>query len=230
MIKNRSAKFSKKIRVAITHGDFNGISYEVIIKALNDNRLMEMFTPIIFGLSKILAFHRKNFNFHDFNYNIVSNTGQLNPKKVNILNITNDHIDIEFGISKRQAGQLAIEALEQAIDSINEARADVLVTAPINKNNIFSDDFPFAGHTGYLADKFKSDPVVMLMVHENLRVGTLTGHIPIKDVAEAITEEKIIAHLSVLERSLKRDFAIPKPKIAMLGLNPHAGDEGVIGE
>ncbi len=230
MIKHTSAKSQKKIRVAITHGDFNGISYEVIIKALRDNRLLEMFTPVIFGLSKVLAFHRKNFNFHDFNYHIINHTGQINPNKINILNLTNDQIDIDFGKSKKEAGSYAIEALERAIDSINEARADVLVTAPLNKSNIVSDSFPFAGHTGYLADKFKSSQVVMLMVYQNLRIGTVTGHIPLKDVPGTITEDKIASNLAVLERSLKRDFAIPKPKIAVLGLNPHAGDDGVIGD
>ncbi len=230
MIKHTSAKSQKKIRVAITHGDFNGISYEVIIKALRDNRLLEMFTPVIFGLSKVLAFHRKNFNFHDFNYHIINHTGQINPNKINILNLTNDQIDIDLGKSKKEAGSYAIEALERAIDSINEARADVLVTAPLNKSNIVSDSFPFAGHTGYLANKFKSSQVVMLMVYQNLRIGTVTGHIPLKDVSESITEDKIASNLAVLERSLIRDFAIAKPKIAVLGLNPHAGDDGVIGD
>ncbi len=230
MIKHASSKYSKKIRVAITHGDFNGISYEVIIKALQDNRLLEMFTPVIFGLSKVLAYHRKNFNFHDFNYHIINHAGQVNANKINILNLTNDQIDIDFGRSKPEAGKYAIEALERAIDSINEAKADVLVTAPLNKSNIVSDRFPFAGHTGYLADKFSSNQVLMLMVHGNLRVGTVTGHIPLKEVPAAISEDKIASNLAVLERSLQRDFAIPKPKIAVLGLNPHAGDDGVIGE
>ncbi len=230
MIKHTSAKSQKKIRVAITHGDFNGISYEVIIKALRDNRLLEMFTPVIFGLSKVLAFHRKSFNYHDFNYHIINHANQINSNKINILNLTNDQIDIDFGKSKKEAGSYAIEALEKAIDSINEARADVLVTAPLNKSNIVSDSFPFAGHTGYLADKFKSSQVVMLMVYQNLRIGTVTGHIPLKDVPGTITEDKITSNLAVLERSLKRDFAIAKPKIAVLGLNPHAGDDGIIGD
>jgi len=230
MIKSSFKEKGKKIRVAITHGDFNGISYEVIIKALNDNRLMDMFTPIIYGLSKVLAFHRKSFNLKDFNYNIVNNTSQLNSKKVNIYNLTNDPVNIEFGKSTPEAGKFAIEALERAIDDINEAKADVLVTAPLNKSNIVSESFPFAGHTDYLAKKFKSSEVVMLMVHQSLRVGTVTGHIPVKDIAASLNEEKITANLQVLERSLKRDFAIGKPKIAVLGLNPHAGDDGVIGD
>ena len=220
----------KKIRVAITHGDFNGISYEVMMKALHDNRLLDMFTPVIYGLSKILAFHRKELNMMDFNYNIVNNSGQLNSKKVNIFNLSNDTVNIEYGKSTEEAGKFAIAALEQAIDDINEAKADVLVTAPLNKSNIVSENFPFAGHTDYLAKKFNSREVVMLMVYDALRVGTVTGHIPIKDVSAAISEEKITSKLIVLERSLKRDFAIDKPKIAVLGLNPHAGDNGVIGD
>ncbi len=230
MIKSSFKERSKKIRVAITHGDFNGISYEVIMKALGDNRLLDMFTPVIYGLSKVLAFHRKSFGFHDFNYNIVNNTGQLNSKKVNIYNLSNDSVKIEFGKSTSEAGKFAYEALEKAIDDINEAKVDVMVTAPLNKANVASDNFPFAGHTDYLANKFNSREVVMLMVYQNLRVGTVTGHIPIADVAANITEEKITSKLIVLEKSLQRDFGIAKPKIAVLGLNPHAGDDGVIGD
>ena len=230
MIRPNIKEKPKKIRVAITHGDFNGISYEVIIKALHDNRLFDMFTPVMYGLSKILAFHRKSFNMQDFNYNIVNNSGQLNSKKVNIYNLSNDSINIEFGKPTTEAGKYAIAALEKAIDDIHEAKVDVLVTAPLNKSTIVSESFPFAGHTDYLAKKFNSPEVVMLMVHNGLRVGTVTGHIPIKDVAAALSEKKISSKLVVLERSLKRDFAINKPKIAVLGLNPHAGDGGVIGD
>ena len=220
----------KRIRIAITHGDFNGISYEIIMKALHDNRLLEMFTPVIYGLSKVLAFHRKYLNFHDFNYNIVNRAGQLNLKKINIVNLSDEQITIDFGKSTSVAGKLAIAALNKAIDDINEANADVLVTAPLNKSNIISKDFPFAGHTGYLSNRFNNSEVVMLMVYNNLRVGTVTGHIPLKDVSNSISEQAITSKLTVLERSLKRDFAINKPKIAVLGLNPHAGDNGVIGD
>jgi 4-hydroxythreonine-4-phosphate dehydrogenase len=226
LIKERT----KKIRVAITHGDFNGISYEVIMKALGDNRLMDMFTPVIYGLSKVLAFYRKSLNYHDFNYNIVNASGQLNSKKVNIFNLSNEQVRIEFGKSTEEAGKYAFHALEKAIDDINEAKVDVLVTAPLNKSNVAAPDLSFTGHTGYLADKFNSREVVMLMVHRTLRVGTVTGHIPLKEVADEITEEKITSKLFVLAKSLQRDFGIDKPKIAVLGLNPHAGDLGIIGE
>lgn len=230
MIYEANKNTKKRIRIAITHGDFNGISYEIIMKSLHDNRLLEMFTPVIYGLSKALAFHRKYLNFHDFNYNIVNRAGQLNLKKINIVNLSDEQITIDFGKSTSVAGKFAISALNKAIDDINEANADVLVTAPLNKSNIVSESFPFAGHTGYLSSKFNNCEVVMLMIYDKLRVGTVTGHIPLKDVPGSISEEIITSKLTVLEHSLKRDFAINKPKIAVLGLNPHAGDGGVIGD
>ncbi len=226
---NKTSKKEKKIIVGITHGDFNGINYEIIMKAFSDNRLLDMFTPVIYGLSKVLAFNRKHFNFKDFNYNILKDTKNIPNKKVNIVNLSNEPVKIEFGKSTKEAGYYAVKALKVAVSDINSAKIDVLVTAPINKANAYSDDFPFSGHTDFLAKEYNRKEVLMLMVHNDIRIGTVTNHIALKDVASEISQEKIISKLLILEQSLKRDFAINKPKIAVLGLNPHAGDNGLIG-
>lgn len=219
----------KKIRVGITHGDLNGISYEVIIKALNDNRLLEMFTPVIYGLSKVLSYNRKNLNLNDFNYKVVRNADQSQNQKVNIVNLSNEEIKIELGKSTEIAGSFAYKALEEAVQDLKENRIDVLVTAPLNKSNIQSKEFTFPGHTEYLTQRFDQSSSLMLMVHGDLRVGTITGHIPLKDVPGSISEELIFSKINILNESLKKDFGINKPKIAVLSLNPHAGDNGVIG-
>ncbi len=223
--KNKNSQF----KIAITHGDFNGISYEVIINSLKDNRLIELFVPVIYGLSKVLAYYRKSLNLTDFNYNIAKDASKLYMRKVNIINLTDNEINIEPGKSTKEAGKMAFLALEQAVKDIKDNKVDVLVTAPLNKSNIQSDEFKFPGHTEYLADAFDVSDYLMLMVHENLRIGTVTGHIPLKDVSDAISEDLIVSKLEVLNKSLIRDFGISRPKIAVTGLNPHAGDSGLLG-
>ncbi len=220
----------RKVKLAITHGDVNGINYEIIIKAIKDNRLYELFTPIVYGLSKVVGYHRKNMHFSDFNYNIVRDARQAMTNHANIINISNQEIKIEFGKSTQEAGRLAFEALELAVKDLKEKKVDVLITAPINKANIQSDQFRFPGHTEYLADRFGCKSFLMLMVNDNLRIATVTGHIPIKEVANQLTESLISEKIGVLKQSLQRDFLINSPKIALLGLNPHAGDNGVIGD
>ncbi len=228
---NKNASKENKIKVGITHGDFNGISYEIILKALSDNRLTEMFTPVIYGLSKVLGFYRKNFNFKDFNYNVLSSHDKHYPsKKINVYNLSNDNVKIEFGKPTKESGEFAVQALQKALEDINKANIDVLVTAPISKHNTASEQFPFAGHTDFLAHEYGRKEVLMLMVKNDLRIGTATNHIPLREVASALTEEKIASKLLILEHSLKRDFGIAKPRIAVLGLNPHAGDNGLIGK
>jgi 4-hydroxythreonine-4-phosphate dehydrogenase len=220
----------KKVRVGITHGDFNGISYEVIIKALNDNRLLESFTPIIYGLSKALSYHRKGINLNDFNFKIIKEADHAHSNKVNIINLSNDEIRIEYGKSVQLAGIFAYKALEEAVNDLKQERIQVLVTAPLNKYNIQSDDFNFPGHTEYLANRFDSRDALMLMVKDSLRIGVVTGHLPLSKVPEAITKDLLIRKINIANQSLIRDFGISKPKIAVLGLNPHAGDHGVIGQ
>jgi 4-hydroxythreonine-4-phosphate dehydrogenase len=219
----------KKIRVGISHGDLNGISYEVILKALNDNRLLEMFTPVLYGLSKVLSYNRKNLNFNNFNYKVITDASQVYNKRVNVINLSNEEIKIEFGKSSAMAGKLSFEALERSVADLKDNKIDVLVTGPINKANIQSEQFTFPGHTEYLARCFNSDTPLMLMVHNDLRIGTVTGHLPLSKVTTQLSKELILSKITTLNDSLKKDFAIPKPKIAVLGLNPHAGDKGVIG-
>jgi len=219
-----------KIRVAITHGDFNGISYEVMIKSLMDNRLYDLYTPIVYALPKVVAYHRKSMNLNDLNYHVINDAEDILENKLNIRSLSDDEVKIELGKSSQSAGEYALKALEAAVTDLKQQKVDVLVTAPINKANIHSDIFHFQGHTEYLADRFEADDALMLMVAGKLKVGTVTNHLPLREVADALTEELIISKLGLLNESLRKDFLISRPKIAILGLNPHSGDGGLIGE
>lgn len=228
-MEQKNKKQGSNIKVGITHGDFNGISYEVIINSLNDNRLVELFVPVIYGLSKVLAYYRKALNLKNFNYNISNDISNLYMRKVNIINLSNNEINIEPGKSSIEAGEMAYIALERAVKDIKEGKIDVIVTAPLNKSNIQSDKFQFPGHTEFFASSFDVSEYLMLMVHGSIRVGIVTGHIPLKDVSDTLNEDLIMSKLNVLNQSLIRDFGISRPKIAVLGLNPHAGDNGFLG-
>lgn len=218
-----------KIKVGITHGDFNGISYEIIIKTLLDNRLLEMFTPIIYGSSKIASYYRKTMNYQDINFNLVKKAEFANSQRTNIINCYDEEVKIDIGKQTNIAGELAFLALEKAIEDLNHNTFDVLVTAPINKKNIQSEKFNFFGHTDYLANKYNTNDHLMIMVSDKLRIGILTGHIPVREIANTITEDMILKKIRIMNKSLQMDFGIRKPKIAVLGLNPHAGDDGLIG-
>lgn len=217
------------IKVGITHGDFNGISYEIIIKTFLDKRNLELYTPIIYGSSKVASYYRKSLNLLDVNFNLIKKADYANPNRANIINVINDEVKIEIGKTTQIAGEVAFMALEKAIDDVKWDKIDVLVTCPINKKNIHSEKFDFKGHTDYLASKFDAENYLMLMVSQDLRIGIITGHIPIKDVSSTITEDLILRKIRVMNESLKKDFNIRKPKIAVLGLNPHAGDDDLIG-
>ncbi|MBN2614794.1 MAG: 4-hydroxythreonine-4-phosphate dehydrogenase PdxA [Bacteroidales bacterium] len=219
----------EKVKIAITHGDFNGISYEIIIKALNDTRMLDLFTPVLYGLPKVMGYHRKNMKLNDFNYHVVDHAGQVAAQKVNVISMSNEELKIEFGQQSKTAGQMALKALEAAIADIKKGKVDVMVTAPINKAGIHSEEFPFAGHTEYLTQRFHADDSLMLLVADQLRVATVTNHIPVKEIAAQLTADLIFKKLSILNASLQKDFLIDRPKIAVLGLNPHAGDNGLIG-
>ncbi len=229
MIKERLRGRTTPIRVGVTHGDYNGVSYEVMIKALMDSRLYELFTPVIYGLPRVVGFHRKHMHLSDLNYNVISNISRLSTKKLNIRSISDEEVKIEFGKSTKLAGEYAFQALEAAVKDLTDKKIDILVTAPINKENIHSEKFAFQGHTEYLTQRFGAQNSLMLLVSDKLKIGTVTNHIPISEVAEAITEELILTKLAILNDSLKKDFLIDMPKIAVLGLNPHAGDKGLIG-
>ncbi len=218
-----------RIRVGITHGDMNGISYEVIIKTLQDPRLIEMNTIIVYGSSKVASYHRKILNISESNFNLIKKVDMAHPRRLNIINIVEDEVKIDLGKSTTIAGELAHLALDMATEDLLKNNLDVLVTAPINKKNIQSHGFTFPGHTEYLAQKFKTEDYLMLMVSEGIRIGVITGHIPLNKVSDALSEDLIIRKTKLLNQSLMRDFGIMKPRIAILSLNPHAGDEGLLG-
>lgn len=221
---------SEKLKIGISIGDVNGIGMEVIIKALFDLRVLEYFTPIVYGHAKVASFHRKALGIGDFSFNIINHPGQANPKRANLINCWNDEVKITLGEQNEIGGKYAFLSLERATEDLLAGKIDALVTAPINKSNIQQDDFEFPGHTEYLQAKAGGEQSLMFMLSEYVRVGLVTGHVPVKDIAKHITEENIISKLNLMNKSLKKDFWIQKPKIAVLGLNPHAGDQGLIGD
>lgn len=219
----------KRIKVGITQGDINGISYEIIIKTLEDNRISEMCTPILYGSPKVAAYHRKAIKIPNFSFNHIKSPEEANIKRPNIINILDDSVRVELGKSTREAGQASLKSMEMAVSDLRDEKIDVLVTAPINKNNIQSDSFNFPGHTEYLESFFGEKKALMIMASDLLRVGVVTSHIPVAKIPEHITKDNILDKLKLLEQSLIQDFGVHKPRIAVLGLNPHAGDEGVLG-
>jgi 4-hydroxythreonine-4-phosphate dehydrogenase len=219
-----------KIILGITHGDINGISYEVIMKSLSDNRIYDMCTPVVYGSPKVAAYHRKALNLENFSFNSIRTVDEAQPRKANIINCIDDNARVELGKSTQYAGESSLRALEVAVQDMSDGKIDVLVTAPISKPNVKSDQFNFTGHTEYLENHFKSDGVVMLMVNELMRIGVVTTHIPLSKVHEYITRDTLLNKLKILNKSLLIDFTIRKPRIAVLGLNPHAGDQGLLGE
>jgi 4-hydroxythreonine-4-phosphate dehydrogenase len=220
----------KKPVIGISIGDINGIGTELIIKALSDPRILELFTPVIFGSGKVLNFYRKSIPEINFNYHTLKDLGHINPKMVNLLNCWEEDINITPGQLTEVGGRYAIKSLFSAVQALKNQEIDGLVTAPIHKSNVQSAEFPHTGHTPYLKAAFQAPEALMLMTAPNLRVGLVTEHVPIKDVAQYITRENITSKITVLHEALRRDFGIEKPKIAVLGLNPHAGDEGLIGK
>lgn len=220
----------KKIRVAITHGDTNGIGYEVIFKAFEDPMMFDLCTPIIYGSPKAAAYHRKAINSEVF-VNIINSVEDAEDGKLNLLTTIDSEVKIELGKSSAEAGAAALTALERAMADFENGCYDVLVTAPINKNSIQSDTFNFCGHTEYIEDKVGNGAKsLMILMNGNFRVALVTTHVAIKDLADSITTEKIVEKATILHNCLKRDFRISNPRIAVLALNPHAGDNGLLGK
>jgi 4-hydroxythreonine-4-phosphate dehydrogenase len=217
-------------RIGITLGDINGIGPEVVIKALNDSRMTTLITPVVYGSAKVLSFYKKLLNLEDFTYTPVRSRGQYTLKQTNIVNTWDENLEAHPGKASRESGRAALQALQQAAADLKEGLIDALVTAPIDKNSIHSDEFPFKGHTEFLAEYFSTKNHIMLLTSDVLRVGLVTEHVAISQVAALITRERVEAKYKALELSLKHDFGIVKPKIAILGLNPHAGDGGLIGD
>jgi 4-hydroxythreonine-4-phosphate dehydrogenase len=219
---------SEKIVVGISIGDINGIGIEVILKTFQDKRMLDFCTPVIFGSTKTVSFHKKKLNI-DTNLHGITSINQLAHNKVNLLNIWKEEVPIEIGTATKVSGECAYTSLEAAVKHLNKNEIDVLLTAPINKENIQSDTFNFPGHTEYLESELDGESL-MILISDTLRVGLITGHIPISQVSEQITPELIKKKVDILHTSLIEDFGISKPKIAVLGLNPHCGDKGVIGK
>lgn len=222
---------NRKIRVAITHGDINGISYEVILKALEDNRLLELCTPVVYGSAKIAAFYRKNLDLQQISFNQCATAADIRDGVYNIINVISEDTRIEPGTSSEIAGQAAFTALERAVTDLRNSDVDVLVTAPINKKNIQSETFHFPGHTEYLEASLgeEGDKAMMILCNDNMRVALASTHVPLSKVAETLSRELIFERIRTFDASLRRDFSIPSPRIAVLSLNPHAGEDGLLG-
>jgi 4-hydroxythreonine-4-phosphate dehydrogenase len=220
----------KKMIIGITHGDINGIGYEVILKTLQENHIFEFCTPVIYGSPKVASYYRKTLNIENLSINTINDVHEASGRKVFIINCCSDDIKVELGHSTEMAGQAAFQAIEAATRDLAAGKIDAIVTAPINKSNIQSAQFTFPGHTEYLEKTFiNKGKALMLMVSDVTRVAVVTGHIPLSKVPAAITHDLIVEKLRVLNKSLKEDFGIVRPRIAVLGLNPHAGDKGIIG-
>jgi 4-hydroxythreonine-4-phosphate dehydrogenase len=220
---------SDKPKIGISIGDINGIGLEIIIKTLADSRIYDYCTPVVYGHTKVASFHRRATSVNEFNFNVVDHPSDAQHRKANMINCWEEDVRIDMGQVTPEGGKYAYLSLQRATDDLLSGNLDALVTAPINKDNIQSEEFNFPGHTEYLQHRDNKEDSLMFLVSDTLRVGVVTGHIPVAKVAQSITAEKIISKLKLMHTSLHDDFWIRKPKIAVLGLNPHGGDNGLIG-
>lgn len=221
---------NRKIRVGITHGDINGIGYEVILKTLEDSQICELCTPVVYGSSKSLSYHRKALNMPNVNFNLVTRAEDAVDNVNNLVEVISEEVKIELGRPSEVAGKAAFASLKRAAEDLRNGIIDVLVTAPINKDTIRSEEFHFNGHTEYLESAIgEGNKSLMILCNDNLRVALVTTHLPLSKVPEAITKDAIIEKLKIFDESLRKDFDIQKPKIAVLALNPHAGENGLLG-
>lgn len=216
--------------IGITTGDLNGIGIETIIKVFSDIRMLELCTPVIFASNKVINFYKKALVDYPMNYTTIKKMDAINPKQVNIFSCWEEDVNINPGELTETGGKYAIRSLEVATQCLYDGEIHAMVTAPIHKKNTHTSNFKYTGHTPYLKDKFNAKDVVMMLYWENFKVALVTEHIPIKDVASTITTSMIVEKATILRDTLVRDFGIDKPKIAVLGLNPHAGDNGLIGD
>jgi 4-hydroxythreonine-4-phosphate dehydrogenase len=219
----------KTLIAGISQGDINGIGYEVIIKALSDPMINDICTPVVYGSPKVAAYHRKALNISNFSFNNIRSVEEAHPRKANMINCLDDNTRVELGRSTPQGGEAALISLERAVEDLLSGKIDVLITAPIDKHNVQSDNFHFSGHTEYLKSKAGTREVLMFMIGESLRIGIATGHVPLSQVPGLITVDSLLSKIRLMDQSLRFDFAIRKPRIAVLGLNPHAGDNSLLG-
>ena len=224
----------EKLRIGITHGDINGISYEIMLKTLAESSITELFVPIIYGSSKVASYYKKvlnSENINGLNLNIVNNAAEANTKRVNILNVVSDTtLKVEFGQSSAEAGASAAAALIAAANDLQNGKIDAIITCPINKYNIQSESYNFPGHTEFFAHRFNAVNTMMMMIGEVVKLGFATGHVPLKDVAKQLSKQLILDKLNVMNDTLRRDFVIRSPRIAVLSLNPHSGDGCLLGD
>lgn len=221
---------TEKPLIGFTCGDINGIGIELIIKTLGDSRMLDICTPVIFANNKLINFYRKSLPDINFTFSIVKDSTKINPKQINVYNCWEEDIVVTPGILNDLGGKYAVVSLLVATEALKAGKLDGIVTAPVHKKNIQSDSFNFTGHTPFFKHFFGAKDVAMMLVAENMRVALLTEHIPVKEIAQYVTREAITSKLQVINQSLKKDFNINKPRIAVLALNPHAGDEGLIGK
>ncbi|RZS99492.1 4-hydroxythreonine-4-phosphate dehydrogenase PdxA [Aquimarina brevivitae] len=221
-------KKEEKLRLGISIGDLNGIGSEVVLKTFEDSRMTEFCTPVIFASVKILSFLKRHYKL-SINFHGIDKTSQILDGKVNVLNVWKEPVDINFGNEDPKIGGYAIKSFKAATEALKNDEIDVLVTAPINKNSIQADDFKFPGHTDYLDQQLQGNSL-MFMVTDELKVGLLTDHVALKDIANTITPQLIKQKIETISLTLKQDFRVSRPKIAVLGINPHSGDNGVIGK
>ena len=220
----------RKIRVGITQGDINGVGYEVILKTFSDPMMLELCKPIIYGSPKVATYHRKAMDL-PANFSIVNSASETVDNKLSVVNCTNDEVKVEFSKADPEAGKAALGALEKAIEEYKAGLIDVIVTAPINKHTIQSEEFTFPGHTEYIEQKLgEGQKALMILMKDDFRVALVTGHIPVGQIAAELTKDLIEEKLTIFNRSLKQDFGISAPRIAVLSLNPHAGDGGLLGK
>lgn len=219
----------KTILAGISHGDINGIGYEIIIKALSDPMINDICTPIVYGSPKVAAYHRKALNVNNFTFNNIRTPEEAHSKKANMINCLDDNIRVELGKSTAQGGESAIISFEKAVEDLKAGKIDVLITAPIDKHNVQSETFNFNGHTDYLKSKAGAEEALMFMIGESMRIGIATDHVPLRKVSELITPDLLKRKIRLMNQSLILDFGIRRPKIAVLGLNPHSGDNSLLG-
>lgn len=220
---------SEKLKIGISIGDINGIGLEIIIKTLADNQILNYCIPVVYGHIKTASFYKKALEINDLNFNVIDHPGHALHKRANLINCWEEEVKIEPGVPNKETGRFAFISLERATADLLKGDIDALVTAPINKDTIQNENFNFPGHTEYLQEQDGATESLMFLVSDTLRVGVVTGHIPVSHIAQELTTEKILAKLKLMNTSLKQDFWIQKPKIAVLGLNPHAGDNGLLG-
>ena len=229
-VKDKEPVNKNLIKVGITIGDLNGIGPEIIVKALHDNRILTDIVPVVYGSNKVISHYKKQLNLQEFNYLSCKSAADINPKKVNIINVWQEEVQVEPGVSNADGGKYALLSLEAATRDLAEGKIDVLVTAPFSKENVAKAGFNFPGHTEYLAEMSGAKEALMVLVSGNLRVALVTTHIPIKEISSKLQKDLIVSKIEAFEQSLKKDFGLIRPRIAVFGLNPHAGENGKIGE